>query len=415
MLRVVVTARLGPVQQQDRIRVLLQLARLLQVVHIRLPPCALLLGAGELGQLYHQRPGALCISMQGAGDTGDLLCLIGPGVALRLDQLHIIDEDHLEAVGLADGLNLLGGHATGPDQGQPPGGEILAALSHFSPVLLVHRLALDGIEVNADSGGHQTVRKLPLAGLQREEPHVVRLGHVVGQAQGEGRLTCRRLAADNHHVAWLRIGALIDFPDAEGNIPAPLLCGLGRHETAVGVRHAPRIHAPAGGEYFAQFCDLPPALLRGEGRGKVLCNVPDALQGGLLPHQGCILPPVGGRGRDLHQLEHPALAVLAQLAPDRDRVYRRTLQQQRTGRLIDLPVTGVAQVRGIDSGQNVRHLRLIDEHGADYGILGGEPSHGGAGHCCHPYTSPLFPSAAMLPEGSSSASCHRAPLRNVPA
>ena len=99
-------------------------------------------------------------------------------------------------------------------------------------------------------------------------------------------------------------------------------------------------------------------------RSKVACS----------PHQGCILPPVGGRGRDIHQLEHPALAVLAQFAPDRDRVYRRTLQQQRTGRLIDLPVSGVAQVRGIDSGQNVRHLRLIDEHGADHGILGGEPA-----------------------------------------
>ena len=370
------------VEQEDEVRVLLQLPALAQVVLGR----RLLAfdGRGNLAQADHGDPQLLRHPVQAHADV----CHDVPALpARRVDQLHVVDEDHVKAP-----LDRLGAD---PFQGlvvpQDPQVDLIgphSGLSGGAEILVGELLALGARQWNA---GHlilcqQSVFKVFLRGLQAEESHPVSVRrHVIGELQREGRLADGAVRCDHSELSAADVQVAVQRFDAPVQVSHRALV---LHPVAVVADQLAEAQILAlisvlqhGAHALPGCCCVvrPIRVYDGQGLGLHGCE-PCRVLADLQPRREVSR----GRGVD-HTVPQQLLVLAAGSVQDGDGVQLSVLVPELPGRLEDVPQLRLAEVRGLraledQAGAVVR----VDQQGADHRLLRSFPGgqiHGRSSRC----------------------------------
>ena len=312
--------------------------------------------------------------MQRAGDGRHLLAAQVARVALGNDELHIVNKDHVVAVG--DGLrhDVARSHAARLDHVEPALGRVLRADREGAPVAVGQAAALDRVEVDLHALRHDAVADLAGGRFKAEKADLERLGHVVGHHQGKGRLSVARVAAQHHHVAAPDEAVVVEHVQPEAHIVRGRAVRVACGEVLQELQHRHYLDAAARshlrlqlGEQRADLVERGRAIdLRREGA--------DAAQRRLLAHQLRIFAPARARGRDLHQVDELLLlrraGGIAEFRVDRDGVGVPALAEHLARRLEDQPVWRAGEVALVHLGKHLTDDALVDQHRAEHGALG---------------------------------------------
>ena len=313
--------------------------------------------------------------LEAPADPGHLLGAVDlPG--LRLDKLQVVDVHDLVPVSQGVCLDVLGRHTAGLNELQLPGPDSVRPVGQALPLLPGDLVALDGGHLDPRQVGHQAVGQLVLVGLQRVESNPPVFGLVVGHGHRQGRFARRGVAPQYHHVPHLRISARVNLGQAPGHV-------LHRRPT-VPVRkdqqHLGHVHAldtPPLHQQLVELGDVAPGPIQVPGRLEQAAQFGHLGHPGLLPHEGSVLPHIGRRGRQVHELQQvlrPAVPVFAsQPAPNGHRVGGPALGVQAADGLKHHAALGRQEVLGSDPLQSLSHQGRVDEQGPQHRHLGGQP------------------------------------------
>ena len=308
-------------------------------------------------------------------DGGHLLGAVDfPG--LRLDELQIVDVHDLVPVCQGVRLDVLGRHAAGLDEVQLAGPDPVGPVGHPLPLLPGDLIALDGGHLDPRQVCHQAVGQLVLVGLQGVKPNPPVFGLVVGHGHRQGRFARRGVAPQHHHVPHLRISTRVDFGQAPGHVlhrrPAVPVRKGQQHLGHVHALDAPPLH-----QQLIELGDVAPGPIQVPGRLEQAPQLGHLGHPGLLPHEGGVLPHVGCRGGQVHELQQvlsPCIPVFApQPAPDGHRVGGPALGVQALDGLKHHAALGGEEVLGADLLQGLSHQLRLDEQGPQHRHLGGQP------------------------------------------
>ena len=211
------------------------------------------------------------------GDVRDLFVSLP---ARGVHQLEVVHEDHVVPPGQRRRLDVADAHAAGGDQVQLQLVQDGRRGGQGGEVLLPELPALDLFEAHPGLPGDEPPEELAVSGLQAEKAHPAGLRHGPGHLEGQQGLAAGGVAADDHKVPGLHLQALVQPPDAPGEIDGLLL-------QAGDKLHRRLAHG-----------DLPEILPAAHGGVDLVHHVPDVL--GLL---------VFGDRQGPGQLRHPAQAV----------------------------------------------------------------------------------------------------------
>ena len=307
--------------------------------------------------------------------------------ARRVDQLHVVDEDHVEAP-----LDRLGAD---PLEGlvvpQDPQVDLIgphSGLAGSAEIFLGEFLALGARQGNAR---HLILREQPvlevfLRGLQAEESDPVSVCcHVVRELQREGRLADGAVRCDHAKLSAADVQVAVQRFDAPVQVSHRALV---LHSVAVVADQLAEAQILAlisvlqhGAHSFpCRGCiSCPVRIYDGQGlglHGREPCGVLTDLQ------PGREVP----RGRSVdHAVPQQLLVLAAGAVQDGDRVELPVLGPELPGRLEDVPQLRFAEVRGLraledQAGAVVR----VDQQGADHRLLRSFPGcqiHGSSSRC----------------------------------
>ena len=376
MRRVLLVRRLA--QQQDRVGVLLQLPALAEVVLRRRP---LALGRrGDLAQPDHGHAGLLRQAVQAHADPRHDV----PALRARaVDQLHVVDEDHVEAPRQCPSPDRLQ-RVRLPDD---PEGHPVAHKSGPAGALKVRRRqslvpACRQRDPCRLPVGHQSCRQALHVRLQTEESDALALGgHVPGELQGEGGLADAAVRAQDHELPGADPQDRVEFFDppvqivrlclvlhpvdvlADQLADAPVLDVLG-----VAQRRADPFKGRRG------FC--------------LVLGVDDRQRFGLHGGEPGLLPadpepgPDVRRGRRRHHGgPQQLLVVVPRRGQDGHRVQRLSLEPELPGALEDVPQLRVPEPVRLRALEDLAgRVFRVEQQAADHGLLGLLP---GSVHSSH--------------------------------
>ena len=313
--------------------------------------------------------------LEAPADAGHLLRAVGfPG--LRLHQLEIVDVHDLVPPGQGVRLDVLDAHAAGLDQLQLVGPDPVGAGGKAAPLLLRDPVALDGGHLDPRQVGDQAVGQLVLVGLQAVKPDPPCLGLVIGHSHRQSGLARGGVAPQHHHVPHLGVCTRVQLGQTPGHVlhwsPA---VPVGKGQEHLGHIHPP--DAPAVHQQFVELGNVAPGLVHILGHLEQTAQLSHFGHPCLLPHERGVLPDVGRRGGELHELHEvlgPPVALPApQPAPDGHRVGGLALGKQRLNGLEHHAALGGKEVLGADPLQGLPHQPGLNEQGAQHRHLGGEP------------------------------------------
>ena len=195
-------------EDHDGIRVLLQLAGLTQVRHRRCAAALLpFFGARQLRQRDHGDAGPLRHRVQRQRDVGHLL---DAGASLCLQQLHVVDDDHVVPPRHGDRLHVGDAETASADDIKV---DVLRRLDRGRCRLVVvqhHPVALDAAKVDALRLCHHAIVQLGVRGLEAKYPDAQsRPRHVHRKLRRQQRLAAARQSTEDDQVAALGVEPLV--------------------------------------------------------------------------------------------------------------------------------------------------------------------------------------------------------------
>ena len=382
----------GPGHQEDDVRVLLQLTALAQIVHRDLDLFALF-RRRDLAQAHDRDAQLLRHAVQAHGDRRDLLVSF---LALDVDQLHVIDEDHLEAPLQGPRSDMFQRRRL-PDHPQRDRLAGQSDLRGLSEVFIRQFLLLGGRD--RDPGqlvfGHEPVLQRLLRRLQAEEADALAcLGDVHRELQREGRLAGRAVGAEDHEHARRHRQGAVEPVDPEVQV-------VRRRRIVHPVQiHPDHLRQAVVFDVLRHLQQLPDLLvgclrvlcLRRRGDGQ--CLLLHGCESGLIAHDLDVLRRVGGRRRIVRAVEECLDVLLTGLGAQRDGIDRLSGSPELPRSLEQMPQRRVPEHRRRDLLEDLpRVLFRRGQQRPDDGILRPLPDR------VHSHSTSS--SSSELPSGSS--------------